>query len=112
MQAGGRDLSLKHKEHGWIPQTMHVILIKIQTQYFKTGEKGKGWGLNGKNLPQNKGQQSLETKRYVGKDSGIRTGLCHTAGMTLRDGQLSPERQVPDPLNEELSMSLRASNFW
>lgn len=69
-------------------------------------------GLSGKNLPQNKGQQSLETKRYAGKDSGIRTGLCHTAGMTLRDGQLLPEHQVPDPLNKEQFTPLRASNFW
>lgn len=68
--------------------------------------------MSGKNLPPNKGQQSLETTRHSGKDSGISTGRSHTAGMTLRDGQLLPERQVPDPLNKERFTALRASNFW
>lgn len=62
---------------------MHVILIKIQKQCFKNGEEGEGCGL--KNFPQNKEHQSLEPERYAGKANSVRMGLCHTAGMTLRD---------------------------
>lgn len=58
---------------------------------------GEGCGLSRKDFLQNKEWQSLETKRYAGKDSGVRLS------------QLLPACQI---LWRKTPVSLRATKFW
>lgn len=67
---------------------------------------GEGCGLSRKNFLQNEEWQSLETKRYAGKDSGVR--LCHALWHDLEE-QLLPACQI---LWRKTPVSLRATKFW
>lgn len=55
------------------------------------GRWGEGCGLSGNNFLQDEEWQSLGTKRYTGKDSGVR--LCHTL-LAWPWEQLLPECQI------------------